>query len=203
MKLTKQEERAGLAAAAVIVVVLAAWFMVFWRPEGASLRAAQKAESQAAAQVASDEAQIAALRADAPKVSKEKAVLRKLVEEVPDGPSLDQMLVTIDSAASAAGVKVTSVGTPQPAGWAATSASSSAPTTASGPQYISLSLEVTGTQARLLKFVSALDAEPRLYVVNDFSLGSPSGAGGTSSTSLTVQGFFESASSNNPTFPGN
>ena len=107
MKFSKPEQRIGLVAAAAIVVVLVVWFMAFWKPEGSSLRAAQKSEAQAAAQVASEQAQIATLKADAPKVAKEKAVLNRLVQEVPDGPSLDQMLVTVNRAAAAAmcGVK--------------------------------------------------------------------------------------------------
>ena len=201
MKFSKPEQRIGLAAAAAIVVVLVVWFVAFWKPEGSSLRAAQKSEAQAAAQVVSDQAQIATLKADAPKVAKEKAVLQKLVQEVPDGPSLDQMLVTINRAAAASGVALNTVGTPEPSGWG-TTAASSPPTTAAGPQYISLSLGVTGSQAQVLRFVSALDAQPRLYVVNSFSLSAPSAGHAAVSTTLTVQGFFESAASNNPTFPG-
>ena len=201
MKFSKPEQRIGLAAAVAIVVVLVVWFMAFWKPEGSSLRAAQKSEAQAAAQVASEQAQIATLKADAPKVVKEKAVLNRLVQEVPDGPSLDQMLVTVNRAAAAAGVTLNAVGTPEPSGWGTPPASSS-PTTATGPPYISLSLGVTGSQAQVLKFVSALDAQPRLYVVNSFSLSAPSAGHTAISTTLTVQGFFESAASNNPTFPG-
>ena len=202
MKFSKPEQRIGLVAAAAIVVVLVVWFMAFWKPEGSSLRAAQKSEAQAAAQVASDQAQIATLKADAPKVAKEKAVLQKLVQELPDGPSLDQMLVTINRAASASGVTLTSVGTPEPSGWGSP-AGASVPTTAAGPESISLNLGVTGSQATVLKFVSALDAQPRLYVVDSFSLSKPLGGSPVMSTSLTVQGFFESSASNNPTFPGN
>ena len=202
MNLSKPEQRIGLAALTAIVVVLVVWFMAFWKPEGSSLRAAQKSEAQAAAQVASDQAQIATLKADAPKVAKEKAVLQKLVQELPDGPSLDQMLVTINRAASASGVTLTSVGTPEPSGWGSP-AGASVPTTAAGPESISLNLGVTGSQATVLKFVSALDAQPRLYVVDSFSLSKPLGGSPVMSTSLTVQGFFESSASNNPTFPGN
>lgn len=202
MKLGKQEERVGLVALGAVVLVLVVWFVAFWRPEGSSLRAAQKNEAQAVAQVSSDQAQIATLRADAPKVAKEKTVLQKLTQEVPDGPSLDQMLRTINSAAAASGVSLTSVGTPEPSGWGASSVSSS-PTTGNGPEYITISLDVTGAQARVLRFVSALDAQPRLYVVNSFGLSSAAGASAASSTTLTVQGFFESSTSANPTFPGN
>ena len=201
MKLSKPEQRIGLAALAAVLVVFVVWFVAFWKPEGSSLRAAQKSEAQAAAQVASDQAQIATLKADAPKVAKEKAVLEKLVEEVPDGPSLDQMLLTVNRAAASSGITLNTVGTPEPSGWG-TPPASSPPTTASGPQYISLSLGVTGSQAQVLKFVSALDAQPRLYVVNSFSLSAPSSGHAAISTTLTVQGFFESAAANNPTFPG-
>ena len=201
MNLGKQE-RIGLAAVAVVALVVMGWFLAFWRPEGASLRTAQKNEAQAVSQVTSDEAQIATLRADAPKVKKEKAVLQKLVQEVPDGPSLDQMLVTINRAASAAGITLVSVGTPEPSGWAGSSGPS-APAVATGPESLSLALGVSGSQSALLRFVETLDAQPRLYVVNSFSLTRPSSTGAAVSTSLTVEAFFESAASNIPTFPGN
>ena len=201
MKLGKQE-RIGLAALGAVALVVIVWFVAFWRPEGSSLRTAQKNEAQAAAQVSSDEAQIATLRADAPKVKKEKAVLQKLVQEVPDGPSLDQMLVTINRAASAAGITLVSVGTPEPSGWA-TSSGPSAPAAATGPDSLSLALGVSGSQPEILRFVSTLDAQPRLYVVNSFSLTRPTNNGAAVSTSLTVETFFQSAASNNPTFPGN
>lgn len=201
MKVTKQE-RVALVALGAVVLVIVVWLVAFWRPEGSSLRTAQKAEAQAAAQVSSDQAQIATLRADAPKVAKEKAVLKKLVQEVPDGPSLDQMLLTINRAASSAGVTLSSVGTPEPSGWGGSSGQS-APTTASGPESISLALGVSGSQSAVLRFVSTLDAQPRLYVVNSFSLTKPTQGGAGVSTSLTVQAFFQSAASNNPTFPGN
>jgi Tfp pilus assembly protein PilO len=201
MNLQKFEHKVAALASAAAVLVIVVWFMAFWRPEGSSLRSAEKAESQAAAQVASDEAQIATLRADAPMVAKDKAVLEKLVEELPYGPSLDQMLVTINRAAAAAGVTLSSVGTPEPSGWG-TPAGSSSPVTVAGPQSITISLGVTGTPARVLRFVSALDAQTRLYVVSSFSLNEPPAGRSVVSTSLSVEGFFQSAASENPVFPG-
>jgi Tfp pilus assembly protein PilO len=197
----KRNERIAMVALGALIVVVIAWYMAFWRPETSHLKAARTSEAQAASQVASDQAQIASLKADAPKVAQEKAVLEKLVQAVPDGPSLDQMLSTINSAAVGAGVTLTDVGTPEPSGWGG-SYSSSAPAVSSGAGSITLTLGVTGPQARVLRFVSALDSEPRLYVVSSFTLGNPSGTSGAMTTSLTVYGFFESASSGNPTFPG-
>jgi Tfp pilus assembly protein PilO len=201
MRLEKFEQKVAALAVAVIALVLTVWFVAFWRPEGSGLQAAKKAEAQAAEQVASDQAQIAMLRADAPKVAKEKVILQKLLRELPDGPSLDQMLLTINRAAASSGVVLSSVGTPEPSGWG-TPPGSTTPVTVAGPQSISISLGVTGTPARVLRFVSALDAQPRLYVVNSFSLSAPPAGHSVVSTSLTVQGFYQSAASNNPVFPG-
>jgi len=202
VKLQKFEQKVAALAVAAAALVLTVWFVAFWGPEGSSLQAAKKAEAQAAAQVASDQAQIALLRADAPKVAREKVVLQKLVQELPDGPSLDQMLITVNRAAAVSGVKLSSVGTPEPSGWG-TPPGSATPVTTAGPQSISLSLGVTGTPARVLRFVSALDTQPRLYVVNSLSLSLPPAGHSVISTTLTVQGFYQSATSNNPVFPGN
>lgn len=202
MSSLKRHERAALVGLGAAMVLVIAWYLALWRPEASSLRAARTTESQAATQVASDEGQIVSLRADGAQVAKAKAVLHRLVEAVPDGPSLDQMLSTINRAAASSGVSLTSVGTPTPSGWPVGSSGATTPTTGTGPSSISLSLGVTGSQAGVLGFIRALDAQPRLYVVSSFGLGTPTAGGAPSSTTLTVEAFFKSAASGIPTFPG-
>ncbi len=87
-----------------------------------------------------------------------------------------------------------------------------------------MSIGVQGSDVKLLQFVTDLNAAPRLFVVDGFSLTSAprtgavssgssnvspgssdvsSGSSDVSSYSLSVTTFFVSATSNNPVFPGN
>lgn len=243
----KQQQRIALIALVAVVVVLGAWYAAFWRPETSHLKAAQSNQAQAAAQLTADQAQLAQLQAERPKLAAEKKTLARLVQAVPNGPSLDQLLRTISTAAHSAGVFVTAVSTPQPTGWGAsassvgaTPGSASAPTAgpaatgstatgaastsaastssgtaasaaapaAQGPGAVQVTVNVTGLNAHILNFITALDAQPRIYVVDSFGLQAPSTSGSSVnspsllSTGIVLQAFYESAGSGNPTFPG-
>jgi Tfp pilus assembly protein PilO len=198
--------RVALIGLAGLVVVVGAWYTLFWRSETSHLKAEQKAEAQAASNVASLQGQVAALTALQKKMPAERAALAKLREAVPDGPSLDQLIDAITTAAAQGHVALNSIGTPEPSGWGGSTASGPAPATSgAGPQSLSVSIGVNGTPAGLLKFVTALDSQPRLFVVDSFSLSGVSQPGGAGpagpqggaqgGTSLTVEAFYVSAQS--------
>ena len=219
-----KQYRIALFAALGVIVVLVAWYAVLWRPDGspeggAGKRGAGGSPGQYGAGPARN------ARAEQPKVKAEEAVFQKLVQALPDGPGLDQLMRTINSAAAKAGVSITTLGTPEPESWgtftapapASAPATASAPTmapTAAGPEFLSLSVDVNGTNAQILKLITALDKQPRIYVVESFGLISPvvgtstgpssgtSGASSGGSATLDVEAFYVSAASNNPTFPG-
>ncbi len=200
----KQQKLIALGALAAVLVVAVVWYMALWKPEGASLKTAQASLQQAQGQVATDQAQLAQLKAQVPKVKGERAVLKKLVQAVPNGPSLDQALTTLRAAARRAGVTLQSVSVPEPTGWG-TPASSPAgtPASPSGPLSLGLSVAATGSQAQLLAFVRAVDAQPRLYVVNSFALSSVGNTGtGHESTTFSINTFYASSSATSPVFPG-
>jgi Tfp pilus assembly protein PilO len=202
MRVSKLVTKVGLIALAGMLAVAGAWYELFWRPETSHWRAEAKAEVQAAGRVSSLEGQLAALEALQKKVPLERLELAKAREEVPDGPSLDQLLVTIVGAASKAGVSVQSIGTPEPSGWGATTGG--AASTGSGPAALTLPIGVTGSPEGVLKFVEALDSSPRLYVVTQFQLNfstqqtSQTANASPQGTSLTVMAFYVSASPANP-----
>lgn len=215
-----KQYRVALFAALGVVVVIVAWYAVLWRPETAHLKTARTNEAQAAAEVSQAQGQLAMLRLEQPKVRAEQALFHKLVQAVPNGPSLDQLFRTINGAAKAAGVSITTLGTPAPSSWgtASTPASASGPTATtapSGPGFLTLGVTVNGTNAQILKFVSSLDSQPRIYVVESFGLTAPVVGGASTangapasvntsggSTNLSVEAFYVSSGSNNPTFPG-
>jgi Tfp pilus assembly protein PilO len=200
----KKQQLIVVVAGLAIVVVIVAWYAALWSPETSRLKTAQASEVQAAAQVSSAQAQVTQLRADQSKVAQEEALYRELVKAVPNGPSLDQMLRTINAAAKSAGITLTSVGTPEPTNWGAAKTGTS-PTTGAGPASMSVTLGVEGGNAQVLGFVTALDKEPRLYVVNSFTLSTAMGgaaSNGSNTATLQVETFFASAASGNPVFPG-
>ncbi|MGH9104401.1 MAG: hypothetical protein ACRDZX_00920 [Acidimicrobiales bacterium] len=212
-------QRVGAFALVGLLIVVGIWYAALWRPETSHLRAEGQLQSQAASNVASLQGQLASLQVLSKRVPAERKALSKLDQAVPDGPSLDQLLDAINTAAAKAGVPLTAIGTPMPTGWGQPAASpgsaASAPATGTttGPPSISLTISIGGTAARVLKFVTALGSQRRLFVVDSFSLTtSPatSPASGKSrapatglGTSLTVEAFYVSATSANPasTFP--
>ncbi len=196
----KQQKLIALGALAAVLLVAVVWYMALWKPEVATLKSAQASLQQAQGQVATDQAQLTQLRAQVPKVKGERAVLKKLVQAVPNGPSLDQALTTLRAAARRAGVALQSVSVPEPTGWGT---SGSSPAGSAGPLSLGLSVAATGNQAQLLAFVRAVDAQPRLYVVNSFALSS-TGSKGTSqeSSNFSIDTFYASSTATSPVFPG-
>jgi Pilus assembly protein, PilO len=199
--------RVGLFALIAVVVVVAGWYAVFWRSENAHLAAARAQEQQSAQKVASERSTLFGLEVQHKKLAQDEATLEKLLKALPNGPSLDEMMDTLNAAATQAGVVIGTISAPTPQSWASSlGASSPSQSTGPGPESIDVSLTVGGTEARVLNFVKALDNQPRLYVVNSFALtgggGGPLLPASPESASLSVQMFFESTSSASPVFPG-
>ena len=189
--------RVVLIAAVGLFVVVGAWFGLFWRPETSHLHALENQRFQATNNVDILQGQLDSLKALQLKTPAERAALGNLEQAVPQGPSLDQLLNSLNTAAVQAGVTLSSVGTPTPAGWAGTAAGASGSAALGGPQSISLSVSVNGTNARVLRFVTVLESQPRLFVVDNFSLNGTSQAT-TGGTSLSLRAFYISAASGDP-----
>lgn len=195
----RRHERHALAVLGAIVLVVAVWYGAIWGPLTSRLHNAQSAEAAAAAQVAEDRAQIAQLRTEAPKVKAEKAILGHLTNLVPYDPALNQLLGYIRQAAAKAGVTLTDVGTPTPAGWPGATAPSNGTTVGASKadqESIDVSLTVLGSQSGMLRLITDLDHEPRLFVVQTATIATT--GGGT----LTAEAFYGSAKSGNPSYPG-
>jgi Tfp pilus assembly protein PilO len=188
--------RVALIALGGLLVVVAGWYVVFWRTETSHLQALKAQESRAAANVSQLGTQLAALRVLQREVPAENAALHKLDQDIPAGPSLDQLLDVVNHAGSQAGVTLTTISTPEPTGWGG-SASTQGAASGPGPQSMSLSISVNGSNSRLLGFITALDSAPRLFVVDNFSLNSsPQNSSG--STGLTIETYYVSSASGDP-----
>lgn len=202
------KRRIAAVAALGLIALVAGWYASFWRQESRDLAAAKAHVQQVATQVAQLDEQVVELRSQEKYLPSERKALRLLAEAVPEGPSVDQLLDTVNAAAKAAGVALVDVGTPEPAGWGAPSGAGASASVGRGPETISLSITVNGSNPQLLKLVQALDHQPRLYVVDSLSLSRPvvePGAGhrtkasqGSGGTSLSVTAFYVSGASADP-----
>lgn len=191
-----------------LVVVVGLWYGALWRTETSHLARERSQEAQAVAQVAQLDAQLAILRSEDKQLPADRAGLAKLDQEVPEGPSLDQLLDTINSAALSAGVVLSAVSTPEPAGWGslptptATGAPAASSSAGAGPQSINLSVVAAGSETQLLRFVSLVDSQPRLFVVQSFALNSAtdtaSARGQGAGTNFSIKAFYVSSTTADP-----
>jgi Tfp pilus assembly protein PilO len=196
--------RRVIAIAVVALVLLTVvWYAALDRPENARLKRLDNEQAQVANKVSVLQLQLMALQAQERRAPAERTALSALEQAVPDGPSLDQLIKVINEAADAVGVTITSIGTPAPSGWGA---SSGAPSVVGTPS-LSVSVAVKGSNAEILAFVTALDKARRLFVVTSFGLanngtGASDTGGNGQGTTLDVEAFYADASSNVPTYPG-
>jgi Tfp pilus assembly protein PilO len=193
--------RVALIALAGFLVVVAGWYLVFWRSESSHLRALKAQESKAAANVSQLGSQLSGLRVLQREVPAEKAAIDKLDEDIPQDPSLDQLLDAVNHAAKTAGVGLVSISTPPPSGWG-TGTNTQSTTAGGGPQIMTLSISVDSNNSGLLRFITALDSAPRLFVVDNFSLNN-SAPGAIGSTGLTVETYYVSSTSGDPASTSN
>jgi len=176
--------------AVAVLAVMAVWYEAWYRPEASHIKALQV--KQQAAQVSLEQLEIryAALLSSKKKVPAEQKVLKQLQHLVPDGPGLDNIITTLYAAAAAAGTELTSIQSPAPSGFGPGSASVSS---GSGPSQLSLTIAVGGTLGQVKDLVRVLESEPRLFVVDTFTL--PSGNSGKGGSTMSLRAFYASANS--------
>lgn len=197
--------RIALITLGALVIVVGAWYGALWRPAEKHLATLRSEQTTAANNVMTLQAQADALRGEQKQLPKDRVELSQLRAAIPNGPSLDQLIKVVDNAAHEAGVSLTSLATPPPAGWGASGLSTSA-APGPGPQDMQVNVGLEGSDRGVLQFITDLDSQPRLFVVNSFNLdsdGAPAAASvAPGSYTVSVDVFFISAASNNPVFPG-
>jgi hypothetical protein len=214
-----------MAVALALIVVTVGWYEGIYRSEKARLASVRAEERVAEGTVLGLETRYSSLAAEKKALPAERAALAKLEQAVPNGPALDVLLKSLFGTAATAGIQVTSVSTPEPAGFGVpvttvpattattvaqgnSKASNTPGTTAApvaiGPQQLSLSVAVSGSAQGILRYVRLLDADSRLFVVDQFALNFPavsgsalvrSGASGAEGgTTIQLRAFYASAS---------
>jgi len=192
----------------VLIVMLVGWFEGFYHPEAQHIASLQTDEQVASAKVVQLDGQYAGLLKSEKRLPAERAALAALRGAVPNGPELDNLVKSLWAAADAAGVQLSTISSPQPAGFGVL-----APASIPGPAQVMLIIGVNGSPSQVEALVNALDSEHRLFVVDSFSLqdptggsptkgSKPSGAGTGAATgagsSITLRAFYGLASSDNP-----
>lgn len=185
----------------VVLVVFAGWYAGLYRSEVSHVNALKTKEQAAASSLLGLETRYASLVSNEKQLGKQRALLARLSRAVPDGPELDNLVTTLYGAATATGVQLTSIGSPAPANFGVISMPGAAVTP--GPYELALSLSVAGTPSEIEHLVRVLDSDPRLFVVDSFSLSFGAGAANPgpanraaqaqTGTTLSVRAFYASA----------
>jgi Tfp pilus assembly protein PilO len=174
-----------LVALIAVVVLFAGWYEGLYHPETSHITTLKATEQQAQLALVTLETRYVDLVKSKKELPKERAALARLDHAVPNDPELDSLVKTLFSATAASKVKLTTISSPQPADFGDPSA-----TGVTGPIVLPLSLSVTGTPGAIEHLYRVLDAEPRLFVINNFSVLS-----GTTSAAdtLNLEVFYASA----------
>jgi Tfp pilus assembly protein PilO len=192
-------------AVVVVLAITAVWYIGLYKPETSHIKSLQTKQQQVSASLLQLDSRYTALVMSEKNLPAERSALVRLGKAVPNGPELDNLVTTLYAAAAVAGVKLTGIGSPQPANFGASN-----PAAMTGPAQVALSASVTGSPAEIEHLVKVLDHSKRLFVVDGFSLSFPAsnapsklastGPGAIGST-LTLRAFYASPSSDNPATP--
>jgi len=173
--------RIAIIAGLVAVVLLVGWYEGIYKSENARISTLNVKAQAAAQQVAVLEAQYTRLVASEKMVPAERAVLAKLTRMVPNDPELDSLEKVIFNLAAQSGVQLKTIQSPQPANFGVGDVVGE-PAPASGPAQISLTLGVAGSAVQIEHLYKSLDANARLFVIDNCTLSfGPASAPGTSS----------------------
>lgn len=177
--------RIMLVALIAVLVVFAGWYEGLYRPEGSHITSLKGTEQKAQVALLTLETRYVDLVNSKKQLPQERAALAKLEQRVPNDPELDSLVKTLFKTAAQTKVKLTSIGSPAPPDFGLPPASGSV--AQAGPVVLALTVSVSGTSSEVENLYRVLDAEPRLFVINNFSL-TPSAA--ISSVTLNLDVFY-------------
>ena len=180
--------RVILVAVAACLLVAGAWYAFLWSPQSSEIRSARDHAATAEQQQKDLDLKLRGLQATQKKLPELKAQLDVLRAAMPDAPQLDNAIQTVQDAAKAAGVDLTTVTPaplaapvkPAPVVSAAANGTGSTTTTTPAAQAVpapsaavtemKVNIAVTGTYLQVIDFVNRLNAAPRLVVVDALGL---------------------------------
>jgi len=157
-----------LVALIAVLVLFAGWYEGLYRPEVSHITSLKATEQKAQIALVTLETRYVDLVKSKKELPKERAALAKLKQGVPNDPELDGLVKTLFKAAAQTKVQLTSIGSPAPPGFGLPPGAGTV--AQPGPVELALSLSVTGTSSEVENLYRVLDAEPRLFVINNFSV---------------------------------
>ncbi len=177
--------RIMIVAFIAVLVLFAGWYEGLYRPEASHITKLKATEQTAQVALLTLETRYVDLIKSKKELPQERAALAKLEQAVPNDPELDSLVKTLFKAAAQTKVQLTSIGSPPPPDFGLPVAAGA--TAQVGPVVLPLSLSVTGTSGAVENLYRVLDAEPRLFVINNFSVvpGAPS-----TEASLSIDVFY-------------
>jgi Tfp pilus assembly protein PilO len=155
-------KQVGLVAAGVSLFLVVIWWLALMSPMTHKLAQNHKAQASAQTQISSLQGQIVQLKSIASQKPEDQNKLNALTAQVPDNPQLDVALNSLQDAANAAGVQLTSVGPSSP-----NSASSGS---SGGLPAIAISVTCNGSYSQIMAFVTNLDKATRTFVVTNTNI---------------------------------
>lgn len=181
--------RTMLVALIAVVVLFAGWYEGLYRPEVSHITSLKATEQKAQVALLTLETRYIDLVKSKRELPQERAALAKLEQAVPNDPELDSLVKTLFKAAAQTKVQLVSISSPAPPGFGLPPVAGAV--TPAGPVELPLSLSVTGTSGAVENLYRVLDAEPRLFVINNFSVVPGATA---SNVSLSLDVFYATAS---------
>jgi Tfp pilus assembly protein PilO len=165
---------------AFLIVII--WLLAFFLPQGKTVSSLKAQETTLEAKVTAGNAKVARLSHTYLHSAQIKAIQSQLNSEVPKESDAYNYVQTMSSAASAAGVHLTSIGISS-----APSSGGSTTKNSSGPKVnlIPITMSLTSTYDQLLSLITKIYHLPRLTDINGITI-SGGGAGTNRTTQLTT-----------------
>jgi Tfp pilus assembly protein PilO len=160
--------RVMLVAMIAVLVVVAGWYEGLYRPEVSHITKLKATEQTAQVALLTLETRYVDLVKSKKELPQERAALARLEQAVPNDPELDSLVKTLFTAAAETKVQLSTIGSPAPPNFGL--APGSAAVAQAGPAELTLTVSVTGTAGEVENLYRVLDAERRLFVINNFSL---------------------------------
>lgn len=172
-------KQVGLIAVGVSVFLVVVWWLALMSPMTHKLAKNHKAQADAQTQISSLQGQIVQLKAIAAQRPEDQKKLDQLTAQVPDNPKLDVALNTLQDAANAAGVQLTSVGPSSP--------NSASAGSSGGIPTIAISITCNGTYSQIMAYITDLNQATRTFVVTNTNI---SGTGPKLSAQIGANVFY-------------
>jgi Tfp pilus assembly protein PilO len=172
-------KRSMVIATVVAIAMVAAFWFAGWSPASHRLASAHHRLDQAQAKNAQLNGQLVLLRAEKKNEATYVGELVALEVAVPTTPALDTVFDQLYTVAQASGVNLTAV---NPSTAAAGAVSGGSPT--GGAPAVQLAVSASGSYHQVVRFVTLLQDDPRLFVVDSIGL---QGGSGTAPMTASLQ----------------